>query len=134
MVVMAPERNRTDERLDDLAKRMDDGFRELRAELKAEAGALRTELKAETGALRPELKAETRALRAELKGETGTLRAETGALRTVVVEVQKENGEVREGLGEVKAEIRGINRTMQVGFGLIGAVLTGILGLIAAQL
>ena len=123
MVVMAPERNRTDERLDDLAKRMDDGFRELRAELKAEAGALRTELKAET-----------RALRAELKGETGTLRAETGALRTVVVEVQKENGEVREGLGEVKAEIRGINRTMQVGFGLIGAVLTGILGLIAAQL
>ena len=123
MVVMAPERNRTDERLDDLAKRMDDGFRELRAELKAEAGALRTELKAET-----------RALRAELKGETATLRPETGALRTVVVEVQKENGEVREGLGEVKAEIRGINRTMQVGFGLIGAVLTGILGLIAAQL
>lgn len=90
MVVMTPERNRTDERLDDLANRMDDGFRELRA-------------------------------------ETGALRAET-------VEVRKEIGEVREGLGEVEAEIKGINRTMQVGFGLIGAVLTGILGLIAAQL
>lgn len=105
MVVMAPEKSRTDERLDALANRTDEGFRELRAELKAETGALRAELK-----------------------------AETGALRAVVVEVQKENGEIREGLGEVKAEIKGINRTMQVCFGLIGAVLTGILGLIAAML
>lgn len=105
MVVMAPERNRTDERLDALANRTDEGFRELRAELKAETGALRAEMK-----------------------------AETGALRAVVIEVQKENGEIREGLGEVKAEIKGVNRTMQVCFGLIGAVLTGILGLIAALL
>jgi hypothetical protein len=29
---------------------------------------------------------------------------------------------------------KGINRTLQIGFGLIGAVLTGILGLFAAQL
>lgn len=114
MVVMAPESNRTDQRLDDLANRTEEGFRELRAELKAETGALRAELKAETGALR-----------AELKAETGTLRAGVFA-------VQKENAEIREGLGEVKAEIKGINRTMQVCFGLIGAVLTGILGLMAA--
>lgn len=105
MVVMAPESNRTDQRLDDLANRTDEGFRELRAELKAEAGALRAELK-----------------------------AETGVLRAGVFAVQKENAEIREGLGEVKAEIKGINRTMQVCFGLIGAVLTGILGLIAALL
>lgn len=94
MAVMAPERNRTDERLDALAKRMDDGFREQRAES---------------------------------------------------IGVQKEIGEVREGLGEVKAEIKGLEkkfdarfdamiRTMQIGFGLIGAVLAGILGLIAALL
>lgn len=112
MVVMAPEKSRTDERLDALANRMDKGFREQRVELKAETGALRAELKAETGALR----------------------AETVALRDGLVEVQKEIGEVREGLGEVKAEIKGINRTLQVCFGLIGAVLTGILGLIAALL
>jgi uncharacterized coiled-coil DUF342 family protein len=104
MVVMAPERNPTDERLDHLAKRMDEGFRDLRIEI----GGVRSEI----GGVRTEM---------------GTLRAET-------IEVRKEIGEVREGLGEVKAEIRGINRTMQLGFGLIGAVLTGILGLIAAQL
>jgi chromosome segregation ATPase len=105
---MTPERNRTDERLDALANRMDEGFREVRAELKAETSALR--------------------------GEMGTLRGEMGTLRAQTVEVHKEIGVVREGLGEVKAEIKGINRTVQVGFGLTGAVLAGILGLIAAQL
>jgi chromosome segregation ATPase len=97
MAVMAPERNRTDERLDALANRMDEGFREQRAEM-------------------------------------GTLRAEMGTLRAETVEVRKEISEVREGLGEVKAEIKGFNRTMQVYLGLTGAVLTGILGLIAAIL
>jgi prefoldin subunit 5 len=66
------------------------------------------------------------------------VRAEIGALRA-------ELGQVRESLGELRAEIKGLekkfdakfdamNRTMQVGFGLTGAMLAGILGLIAAQL
>jgi hypothetical protein len=63
MVVMTPERNRTDERLDALANRMDEGFREVRAELKAETSALR--------------------------GEMGTLRGEMGTLRAQTVEVHK---------------------------------------------
>jgi hypothetical protein len=49
----------TDERLDDLANRIDAGFarvdadiRELRMELRAEIGGLRTELLGEIGALR----------------------------------------------------------------------------------
>jgi hypothetical protein len=49
----------TDERLDDLANRMDAGFarvdaeiRELRAELRTEIGGLRAELRAEIGGLR----------------------------------------------------------------------------------
>lgn len=90
MAVMAPRESWTDQRLDELSNRTDEGFRELRAEISS------------------------------LRGEMGELRAELG--------------EVREGLGEVRSEIKGINRTLQIGFGLIGAVLTGILGLIAAQL
>lgn len=49
----------TDERLDDLANRMDAGFaridadiRDLRSELGSEIGALRSELRAEIGGLR----------------------------------------------------------------------------------
>jgi peptidoglycan hydrolase CwlO-like protein len=80
----------------------------------------------------------------DLSKGVGEVRAEVGELRAEI-------GQVREGLGEVRAEIGGLketmearfdavdakfeamNRTMQIGFGLIGAVLTGILGLIAAQ-
>jgi hypothetical protein len=86
MAVMAPPRESwTDERLDDLKGHMDEGFREVRAD---------------------------------------------------IVELRSELGQVREGLGEVKAEINGINRTMQIGFGIIGGVMTamlGLLGLIATQ-
>lgn len=57
-------------------------------------------------------------------------------VRGEIVELRSELGQVREGLGEVKAEINGINRTMQIGFGIIGGVMTamlGLLGLIATQ-
>jgi len=57
-------------------------------------------------------------------------------VRREIVELRSELGEVREGLGEVKAEINGITRTMQIGFGIIGGVMTamlGLLGLIATQ-
>lgn len=77
------------------------------------------------------------------------VRAELGELRAEI-------GQIRESLGELRAEIKGLekkfdakfeaqqkhmdarfddlNRTMQIGFGLIGAVLAGILALIAAQI
>jgi hypothetical protein len=59
-VAVAVERSAwTDERLDDLANRMDAGFarvdadiRELRMELRSEIGGLRGELRAEIGGLR----------------------------------------------------------------------------------
>lgn len=73
----------TDERLDDLKKHMDEGFREV---------------------------------------------------HTDINELQAEIGKVRESQGELRAELKGLNRTLQVGFGLIGSFL-GVLGiLIAAQL
>lgn len=77
-------------------------------------------------------------------------------VRAEMRELRVEIGQVREVLGELRAEIKGLekkfdaqfeaqqkhmdarfddlNRTMQIGFGLIGAVLAGILGIFAAQL
>lgn len=71
----------------------------------------------------------------EVKAEFRGVRAELGEMRTEI-------GQVREGLGEVRAEVKGLgetmearmeamNRTLQVGFGLIGSFL-GVLGVIIA--
>jgi peptidoglycan hydrolase CwlO-like protein len=103
MHVMARE-TWTDERLDGLKEHMDEGFREVRADLKG--------------------------LRSEMNG----LRSEIGEVRGEVGEVRSEIGTVREGLGEVRAEIKGLNRTLQVGFGLIGSFLGVLTILIGTQL
>jgi predicted nuclease with TOPRIM domain len=103
MHVMARE-TWTDERLGDLTKHMDENFREVRTELRQQ--------------------------RAEMTSGFESVRGEIG--------------EVREELGEMRAEVKGqretmdakfdaLNRTLQIGFGLIGAVLTGLLGMLAAQ-
>ena len=50
----------TDERLDDLSHRVDEGFRDVRAELRAEIGSVRSEIdsfRAETVAFRSEVNA-----------------------------------------------------------------------------
>jgi hypothetical protein len=104
MHVMARE-TWTDERLDDLTKRVDEGFRETKVELLQ----LRKEMTAESASRRKEL------------------------------------GEVRNGLGELNAEVKGLsekmdagfeglNRTLQISFSLIGVVLAGLMGLIGTQL
>jgi hypothetical protein len=69
----------TDERLDDLANRMDTGFREVRAELRQQ--------------------------RSEMAHQK-----------------------------DMDARFDALNRTMQIGFSLIGAVLVGLIGLIGTQL
>jgi hypothetical protein len=83
---MAPRENWTDERLDDLKTHVDEGFREVRADLRQQQGEMAR---------------------------------------------QK----------EVDARFDQLNRTMQIGFGIIGsilaiitAMLAGALGLIATQL
>jgi len=73
----------TDARIDDLAKRMDDGFRAVHADIN---------------------------------------------------ELRSEVGKVREGQGELRAELKGLNRTLQVGFGLIGSFLGVLTILIGTQL
>lgn len=79
MAVMAREAW-TDERLDDLKGHMDEGFREvkteirlLRSEVKGEMQSLRTEVKEEVGSLRTEVKAEISKLDAKFDRLTYTL-------------------------------------------------------------
>jgi predicted nuclease with TOPRIM domain len=73
-------------------------------------------------------------------------------VRAEIRELRAEIGQVREGLGELRAEINGLEkkfdakfeavdkrfddviRTMQIGFGLIGAVLAALVGMVATQL
>jgi hypothetical protein len=72
MVVMAPEKNRTDERLDDLARRMDNGFRERRAET--------VEVRKEIGEVREGLGE----VKAEIKGINRTMRVGFGLIGAVL--------------------------------------------------
>jgi hypothetical protein len=63
MAVMARELW-TDERLDDLNKKVDDGFGEMRTEFRA----LRGEMTGEFQAVRSEMKTESQAVRGEIQG------------------------------------------------------------------
>ncbi|HEX5525668.1 MAG TPA: hypothetical protein VFX44_00555 [Solirubrobacterales bacterium] len=49
-------------------------------------------------------------------------------------ELRAEVGKVRESQGELRAELKGLNRTLQVGFGLIGSFLGVLTILIGTQL
>lgn len=72
MVVMTPEKNRTDERLDDLADRMDNGFREGRAET--------IEVRKEIGEVREGLGE----VKAEIKGINRTMQVGFGLIGAVL--------------------------------------------------
>jgi hypothetical protein len=84
----------TDERLDDLARRMDAGFdrvdQDIR-DLRTEIGSVRNDLGGQIGDARTELGGQIGGLRAELTGQIGGLRAElTGqidALRLALIRV-----------------------------------------------
>ena len=69
----------TDRRLDALDKKVDEGFKEMRAEFKA----IRTEIKEESKALRAEMQQESRGIRTEM----GQLRTDTAAFHRSVTQL-----------------------------------------------
>jgi hypothetical protein len=107
----------TDERLDDLARRMDAGFdrvdkdlREVRAEMRSQFGSVRAELRSQVGSVRDELGSEVGSVHNEVgfaRDEVGTVRGELAALRITMI---------------------------RVGGAMIAAILTGYIGAIAAIL
>jgi Skp family chaperone for outer membrane proteins len=142
MAVMAREAW-TDERLDDLNKKVDDGFNEmhaefraLRGEMKSEFQALRAETKGEFQGVRAEMKGEFQAVRTEMKSEFQAVRAEMrGEFQAVRAEMKGEFQGVRSEIQGVRNELAAMNRNLnQLTWGLIGTVLVGFLGIIAAIL
>ena len=105
----------TDERLDDLNKRVDEGFTETRDEFRAlrsdvrdEFQAVRGEMKGEFQALRGEMKSEFQAVRSEMKGEFQAVRGEISALQRTTFQL-----------------FAGVMVTLALGFGgMIVALLT----------
>jgi uncharacterized coiled-coil DUF342 family protein len=75
MAVMARE-VWTDERLDDLKEHMDEGFKDVKGEIRGVREEQR-ELRGEIGALRQEVRGEIAGLREELKGELSRRHGET---------------------------------------------------------
>lgn len=67
----------TDERLDDLNKRVGEGFIETRNEFRA----VRAEMKSEFQAVRAEMKSEFQAVRNEMKSEFQAVRGDISALQ-----------------------------------------------------
>lgn len=111
MHVMARE-TWTDERLDDLTKHMDEGFQELRADLRQqreENAAEFTSLRAESTSLRKEF--------AEVREALGEQRAET-------------KGQI----AKIDARLDGLTRTLQIWCWLIVSFLVGLMAMFAAQL
>lgn len=74
MAVMARD-TWSDERLDELNVRTDEGFKETRAEFRA----VRSEIRQESQAFRAEMKSEFQAVRGEMKTEFQALRGEMAA-------------------------------------------------------
>ena len=104
MAVMARE-VWTDERLDDLTKRADEGFKETREEFRA----VRSEMKGEFQAIRAEMKGEFQAVRAEMKSEFQSVRTEIQVVR-----------------GELGGQIAALHRTTVQLF--VGMMVTMVLG------
>ena len=100
----------TDERMDDLNHRVDEGFRRMDREFQA---------------IRLEMRTEFAVVRGERKAEFGAIRGEIVALRS---EMKTESAATR-------AEIAGLNRTfLQIGAGAIVTIAIGFAGAIATQL
>lgn len=93
MAVMARE-SWTDERLDDLNHRVDEGFSRMdreftaiRLEVRTEFVAVRSEMKVEFAAMRSDMKTEFASVRSEMKTEFASVRTETAAMDRTLIQV-----------------------------------------------
>jgi chromosome segregation ATPase len=73
----------TDERMDDLNHRVDEGFNEVSREFRA----VRLEVRTEFAAVRSEMKTEFAAVRSEMKGEFAAVRSEIAAFQRMFVQL-----------------------------------------------
>ena len=143
MELMAPRDTWTDDRMDDLVKRMDDGFAQVHGDIK--------ELRREVGSTREELSAEILSVREEVGSLSNDLRAEIGSvatdLRAEIKSVARElRTEIKSGDQALRTEIDGLRAEMNQHFSalnrrfdlfqatLLAAVLAGLIGILASHL
>lgn len=118
----------TDERLDDLTHRVDEGFKRNEREFQA----VRLEMRTEFAAVRTELREEISGVRAELKSEIGGVRAE---LKSEIGGVREEIGGVREEMAGLRGEMLALHRMLtRVAVGGCATLVVALLGLTATQL
>jgi len=114
----------TDERLDDLTHRVDQGFNKNEREFQA----VRLEMRTEFAAVRSEIRSEIGSVREEI----GSVREEIGSVRS---EIRSEIGSVRSEVVAVRSDINALSRLIaQVSFGALATLFVGFAGLIATQL
>jgi hypothetical protein len=137
----------TDDRLDDLSQRMDEGFnrvdadlRELRREIRDQGKDLRAEMAEMGSGLRVEMADLGKSLRTDTADLGNSLRTETNdlgkSLRAETADLGKSlRGEMSTRFDALDARFDAMQRLLiQVAGALIAAFLAGLLGLIATQL
>lgn len=126
----------TDDRMDDLARHVDAGFRQvhediagLRAETHEDIAGLRTEmagLRIETREEISGLRTDSKELRRDMTALNRDLRADVGQLATRE-ELHTLRSETQQGFDAVNGRLAALQRT------LIAAILTGFIGLLATH-
>ena len=82
---------------------------QVRDELRGEIFQLRDDLRGEIFQLRDDLRGEIVQFRDELRGETAQVR---GELRIEIAQLRDGQSALREGLGEIRGELRGLNHSV----------------------
>jgi hypothetical protein len=126
VAVMMPRETWTDERLDDLSKKVDDGFarldgdiREVREEIKSQGDSLRAEIKNQGDSLRGEIKNQGDSLRGEMSDQGDSLRGEMSDQGNSL------RGEMNALRAEMNARFDAANRNL---IGVAVAIIAAIIG------
>lgn len=133
----------TDDRMDDLAQRVESGFasvdsrftelHEDNRQLRREMIALRSELRADNAKLETELRTSGETMAGELRREMGSVAEELrGEMKELRKDLRGEMKELREGLrGEMHDRFKAIERRFDI---IIGAMASGLVGLVISNL
>jgi len=112
----------TDERLDDLTHRVDEGFNRMDREFQA----VRLEMRTEFAAVRGEMRVESAAIRAEIGLSRSDLTGQVEVTRSDLT------GQIEVTRSDLSGQIAALNRTMlQVGAGAIATIFIGFVAVVA---
>jgi hypothetical protein len=126
----------TDDRLDDLSRRMDERFDKVEGEMKIQGRELRAEIKGQGEELRGEIKGLGKELRDEMAGMEARLRAQASEH---YVRTGEEFGKLRQEMRNDRQQLLGETQALQrtiIQIGWTGAItlIAAVAGMLIAQL